>query len=269
MGLSLRILSLAVVATAVLLFPFSAMAGTEPVEPETPTVLDANEDEVAKVMEAVAKAKADKDDKLLLSCLMSMETHRADEFMPVISDCIGHKDEKLQTAALSVAASHEMRDESKRVLKILKKAKKKRKGKGKGAGDVSGSIAAAAIDYLARLAIEGADDEVTEHLTRLFLVETRMQASYAPDLVRAAVHYLGQMKTKAAVPQLVEMVREPYPENPNAASNPPASYWEARYKIWQASEGWVRWALKEITDKEFRTHREWAAWAAANAKDFK
>ena len=266
---ALRASGIAMAALAAILLPLDARAGTDPVEPETPTVLNANEEEVAKVMEAADKAKADKDDDLLLAALLSMETHRADEFKPVIAAHLDNKEAKIQAAALHAAASHEMTDESARVLKILKKSKKARKGKSKGEGDVSGVVAAAAIDYLARLAIEGAEDEVLDHLTRLYLDETRMQAGYAPDLVRGAVHYLGQMKTMKAVPQLVEMIREPVPENPDAGDNPPATYWEARYKIWHTSEGWARWALKEITGNEFRTYREWAAWAAANAKDFK
>jgi len=266
---TLRTLSLAAVVLTAALVSRPAGAGIEPVEPYVPTVLDATEEEIQKVMTAVEKAKADKDDDILVACLISMETHRADAFVPVIAACIDHKDEQVQAHALRAAASHEMTDEAKDVLKILKKSKQARKGRKKEDGDVSGYVASAAIEYLARLAIEGAEEEVLEHLTRLFLVETRMTASYAPDLVKAAVHYLGQMKTKSAVPQLVEMIREPYPENPNDGNNPPASYWEARYKIWLASEGWVRWALKEITGQEYRTHREWAAWLDANKKDFK
>ncbi len=270
---TLRLLGTLALVLAAVLHPRPVTAGIEPVEPDTPTVLPANEDEIAKVMAAADKAKAEKDDKLLLAALMSMETHRAEVFQPVISAAMGHRDAKIQAQAIRAAASHEMADEAKRVLKILEKSKRKRKGKKKGkkkgGGDVSGHVTAAAIDYLARLAIEGAEEQVVEHLTRLFLVQTRMQASYAADVVKAAVHYLGRMKVMSAVPQLVDMVREPVPENPNSASNPPASYWEARYKIWLASEGWVRWALKEITGQEFRTHREWAAWVGLHEKDFK
>jgi hypothetical protein len=263
----LRTLGVVAAAAMVLWSSPAAFAGAEPVEPEVPTVLDATSEEVAKVLAAVEKSKADKDDKLFLSYLISMETHKADEFQPVIKDAMKSKEAKVQAAAIRAAASHEMSDEAKNVLKILKKSKKKKKGKD--GGDVSGHVSAACIQFLARLAIEGAEEEVVEHLTRVFLVETRMQAAWAPDLVGGAVHYLGQMKTMSAVPQLVEMVKEPYPENPNSPSNPPASYWEARYKIWQATEGWVRWALKEITGQEFRTHREWAAYVSANKKKFK
>ena len=264
----LRTLGLVAAALAFLWSPTPVLAGTEPVEPDVPTVLDATEDEIAKVMEAAEKAKAEKDDELLMQCPISMGTHRAEQFKPVMADNIDHKDADLQATALRAAASHEMSELAKDVLKILKKSKKSRKGKSKDEGDVSGKVAAAAIEFLARLAIEGAEEEVADNLTRLFQVESRMQASFAPDLVKAAVYYLGQMKTKSAVPQLVEMVREPYPEDPGSGTNPPASYWEARYKIWQASEGWVRWALKEITGQEFRTHREWAAWLDANKKEY-
>ncbi len=267
--MTLRTLLVAAVAIVVAATPASLLAGTQPEEPPTPTVLAANDEEVKLLLDAVAKAEKEKDDELLAAALFDMETRRHESFHEIIDACIDHKDVDVQVRAIRAAASNEMTDVSKRVLKILKKAKKTKKGKNKGDGDVSGYVAAAAIDFVARMAIEGVEEEVLEHLNRLFLVESRMQADYAPDVVRGAVHYLGQMKYMPVVPQLVSLVKEPYPENVNSGTNPPESYWKARHKIWTASEGWVRWALKEITEQEFRTHREWEAWVAANEKKFK
>jgi hypothetical protein len=264
---TLRILGLAALALALLAAPRLSFAGTDPVEPPTPTVLDANPEEVEKLTAALEKANADGDKKLLAAALSDMDTHIDDSFKPFIKKAMSSKDKKVQALAIRAAASHDMESEKKQVLKLLKASKKGKAKKGK--PDISGVVAAAAVDYLARLAIEGVEKQVLEQLDRLFLVESRMNASYAPDLVRAAVHYLGQTKEMSAVPRLVAMLPEPVPANPNAANNPPATYWEARYEIWQASEGWVRWALKEITGQQYRTHREWKAWVAQNEKKFK
>ena len=265
----LRSLGLAVTAVVVLVAPASSLAGTQAEEPPTPTVLEATPEEVEKLTAAVEKAYAEKDTNLLAEALLLMDTHSDESFKPIIKKALSSKKKKVQAFAIRAAASHQMEDVKKQVLKLLKASKKGKKKKKKGAGVTSGVVAASAVDYLARLAIEGVEVEVLEQLDRLFLVESRMTASYANDLVRAAVHYLGQTKNMSAVPRLVEMLPEPKPANPNAANNPPATYWEARYKIWQASEGWVRWALKEITGQEYRTHREWKAWVEQHKKDFK
>ena len=263
---TIALLGVAIVAAAL---PSDLIAGAEPVEPPVPTVLTATEDEVKLLLDAVARSKEEKSDELLAAALLDMETRRHDSFVPIIEENLDHSDTQVQVRALRAAASHQMEGVTKDVLKILKKSKKSKKGKKKGEGDVSGYIAAAAIDFVARMAVEGVEEEVFEHMERLYLVESRMQAEYAPDLMRGAIHYLGQMKYKPAVPKFVELIKEPYPENPNSPSNPPASYWESRYKIWQASEGWLRWGLKEITGQEYRTHREWQAWLAANEKEYK
>ena len=264
----LRSLGLAALALVVLVAPSPAVAGTEAEEPPTPTVLEATPKEVERLIAAAEKANAEKDDKYLSRVLISMGERRDKAFAPVIKKAMGHKKSKVQALAIRAAASNQMEGETKRVLKLLKASKKKKKAKKKGGGDVSGYVTAAAIDFLARLAIEGAEEQVVYHLNRLFLVETRVSASYAPDLIRAAVHYLGQMKTMSAVPRLVDMLGEPQ-ANPSDPNNPPATYWEARYELWHASEGWVRWALQEITGQKYRSQREWKAWAAANEKKFK
>src|SRR6185436_2934058 len=119
----------------------------------------------------------------------------------------------------------------------------------------------AAIDYLARLGFGGEENVIVdEYLVPLFafgMDDKRVSASWAKDLVRASVHYVGKFKGKHAVEQLVEMVGEPKPAEP---------YWKARNKLWAASESWVRWALKEITGQDFRSPRDWEAWFKQNKK---
>ena len=69
------------------------------------------------------------------------------------------------------------------------------------------------------------------------------------------------------MPLLVELMAEPTPKVIDG-STPPPTYWEARTKMWNDSEGWIRWALKEITGESFQTAREWAAWLEMHKKEY-
>ena len=72
--------------------------------------------------------------------------------------------------------------------------------------------------------------------------------------MRACVRYFGQIKSKdySVARALCNELSAPEPANVNSASNPPAGYWEERWKVWNAIRGDVAWALKEITGQAFR-----------------
>jgi hypothetical protein len=245
-----------------------ALAGDVAVVPPTPAVIPANDDERRKTLEALAAAAAEKDatkrDEATAAALATMLERRDAAFVPEIKKALGSTDQDVLAAAIQAAASHEMRDEEKRVRKILRSKPRDKKGV------VPGKIAAACIDYLGRLSIAGEEATVLEeHLTPLIGDERRMKQSWGKDFVRACILYLGRMKYRPATPFLVaEVLKEPFPADPNDPKNPPAAYWEARHKIWIDAEGWARWALKEITGQEFRSVREWEAWVRQNKKTF-
>ena len=250
-----------------------ADAGSEPEEPEVAAVIPANEAEHAKIVAAAEKAVEEKDDELLANVLFSMRERRHDDFVPVIVAALGSKDTAVLAQAVRAATAHELVDQEKAIRKLFgaagKKKKKKKKKKGEdGAGVSSRSVESACMEYFAVLAIEGLEESVLERLDKLFTSGATLGA-WATDYVRAAVMYLGRVRYMPAVPRLVFMLREPYPENVNSPTNPPESYWRARHEVWTASEGWIRWALHAISGMEFRTYREWAAWASANKKKFK
>lgn len=247
----------------VLLLAASALAGVTPEKPPVPAVLAAEEAEVKKLTEAAAKAVETKDDELRIACLGEMESLRHESFEPVIRAGAKAKDPRVVAVALRAAAAHEMKEFEKDVRRLLRTKKKDDAA-------LPGVLRGAVIDYLGRLGFTGEETIVLEDcLKPMFADERRMKATWSQDLARACIDYLGRSKHKPAVPQLVEMVRLPQPVDVHDGKNPPASYWEARVKLWQASEGWVRWALKEITGLEYRSAGEWEAWLKQNRKDFK
>lgn len=242
----------------------AAHAGSVAEEPPLPTVLPANDDEKLQIGDLLRKAEAEKADQPLIEALNRMIERKHADWAPVIRKSMEAVDQDISSAAIRAAASHDLRDEEKRVRKILRAKPKDKNAK------VPGKIAAACIDYLGRLGIAGEEEYVfEEHLRPLIGDERRMKQDWGTEMVRACVYYVGKNKYKPAVPFLIqEMLDEPHPADPNDPKNPPASYWEARHKAWQASEGWVRWVLKEITAQEYRTVREWQAWLKMNKKDF-
>lgn len=242
-----------------------ALAGSNPEKPPVPAVLVPSDQELKQVTEDVQKAAGEKNDELLAKALEEMETLRHESFVPYVRNGLKSTDTAVLAASLRAAASQEMKDVEKDVRKLLHTKPAKKDGTG-----LSGEVGAAAIDYLIRMDVAGEESAVLDDfLAPLLADERRVKASWGVDLMRASLHYLGKSKMKRAVPFLIELVPEPQPKNPNDPKNPPATYWQERVKLWHKSEGWARWALKEITGKEFRSYREWDAWLKENKKDFK
>ncbi len=261
----------------VLLAAGLCFAGSAPEVPPVPAVLPAKPEEAKKATDDAQKAVADKNDEALAKALGDMEGLSSDTFAPFIKSGLKSTDTAVVAASLRAAAANGIKDLEKDVRKLLRAKPKKPEKDAKDQTGMAGEVGAAAIDYLARLDFAGEEAIVLdEYLVPLFTAtfgdDRRVAAPWAKDLLRASVHYIGKAKYKHAVPQLVEMVGEPQPKpiTPGKPdTNPPEPYWRARAKLWQASEGWVRWALKEITGQEYRSPREWEAWLKVNKKDYK
>lgn len=262
----------AVFVCVLALFAAFAAAGSNPEVPPVPPVIQAKDEEVKKVLEEFDKAVSEKSAENQGKALGEMESLRHDSFIPAIRTGLKSAESGVLAAAIRAAATHGLKDFEKDARKLLHAKPTKKETSG-----MAGEVGAACIDYLVRLDFAGEEETVLEsHLRELYSSavtdDRRVGAPWARDLVRASVHYLGKAKYKLAVPTLVEMVGEPQPKpippgKPD--TNPPPIYWKSRVKLWQASESWVRWALKEITGQSFASPREWEAWLKQNKKDFK
>lgn len=71
-------------------------------------------------------------------------------------------------------------------------------------------------------------------------------------------------KETQALPLLLRNLDEPAPDSVDAAHNPPAEYWEARWKSWSAWRGKVKDALFAVTGQRFSTATEAKAWLKKN-----
>lgn len=77
-------------------------------------------------------------------------------------------------------------------------------------------------------------------------------------LMQAALSYLRYVGTKryTIVEQLCGELDAPAPDDPNSPSNPPAEYWEERWKKWQLVRAEVSQCLHSLTGQVFQYEAE-------------
>jgi len=93
------------------------------------------------------------------------------------------------------------------------------------------------------------------------------EREYNPERVpvqEAVLELVIAHKETQALPMLLRNVDEPVPQDVHAANNPPAEYWEARWKSWAAWKGKVKDALYALTGQRFSTAAEAHAWLRKN-----
>jgi HEAT repeat protein len=99
-------------------------------------------------------------------------------------------------------------------------------------------------------------------------LETFFRAGYGQDrigLQRAIIALADKHKEKQAIAVLLDNLDEPLPKDEHGADNPPAEYWEARWKAWQVWRDELRAALQTITGQKFASEEEARAWLKVNA----
>lgn len=90
--------------------------------------------------------------------------------------------------------------------------------------------------------------------------------STQPAVQQRIVRLFGKGQEKRAFRLLVDNLNEPIPENVDDPSNPPASYWEMRWKKWDVWRLDVAKALKDLTGVEFKEKKFYKEWAKGEGK---
>ena len=99
------------------------------------------------------------------------------------------------------------------------------------------------------------------------LFERSLSDRKAVDAQLAILQVARTQKEIQAIDLLVQHIDEPAPVWVDDPSNPPASYWEARYKNWQRWRTQVKSALYAITDQRFGTAKEARTWLKKNRRN--
>lgn len=98
------------------------------------------------------------------------------------------------------------------------------------------------------------------------------QRDYSPERVplqQAILALVEQHEELEALDLLIDNLGEPVPEDIHDASNPPAEYWEARWKSWSKWRGEVKDALLAITGQRFSTKEEARTWLKKNEAELR
>jgi hypothetical protein len=84
------------------------------------------------------------------------------------------------------------------------------------------------------------------------------------EALKASARYFGYVRSKKAFRLLAEKLDYPRPVKVDDPENPPAEWWEERYREWESYVPQIRWALGRIVPGEsFETTKEAKDWAKA------
>lgn len=232
-----------------------APATPEPAAPAAPAAAPAKP--VAAWDDKTAKEAVDEWNKLPRTASMADKNRGLDRLAegshkllvaPLAKVVEGDKSVVLRRRAAELLGNQPAADAGKEIRKLMKNGK---------VADQP-TVMAELIRGLARTGYETAG---WSELEKLF--ERDFQVDRAP-LQEAILELVIAKKEKAAVALLVRHIDEPKPDNPDSASNPPAEYWEARWKSWSIWKGKVREALFAVTGQRFSTAAEASAWLKKN-----
>ena len=122
----------------------------------------------------------------------------------------------------------------------------------------SPEVLAVLVEGLAEAGYQGSDWAVIKrHFDRDFL-----PARYG--LQQQILRLVAKHKEKQALKLLLTHLDEPIPEDVHGKDNPPAEYWEKRYKAWQVWREDVKTTLFTVTGQNFSTAKEARAWLKVN-----
>jgi hypothetical protein len=100
-------------------------------------------------------------------------------------------------------------------------------------------------------------------------VESLWRQAASDEILIGIAKFFEAAKTdKRPCRLFAEFLDEPRAGNVNDGSNPPAGYWETRWKQWQAVLPAVNDALHAITGQTFHSTADAKAWFQANEKTF-
>ncbi len=124
------------------------------------------------------------------------------------------------------------------------------------------AVVSALIRAHSKASYESRDWRDLERLFRKDLADRRY-----PQVQKAIMELVTQNKEYAAMKLLLESIDPPEPAWVDDPNNPPASYWEARWKNWEVWRADVKEALYQITEQRFGNAKEAKAWLSKNRKE--
>ena len=131
--------------------------------------------------------------------------------------------------------------------------------------NVKGRIVLATADVEGDAELDNSRFKDVERLWRTVIGDPR--EANAPAIV-AVCEYVRLTKDKRLCRKLAEEIDEPGATAVNSPTNPPAEWWERRWKMWKQYKAEVVESLEELTGESFKDTAAAKAWFEANGKEF-
>ena len=218
---------------------------------ETPTPVEIWDDRTAKAAAAeltkVMKGKPSMREKTQALDAIAKGSNKL-LIKPLVKVVEEDKSMLVRQRAAALLANQPAKDANDAICKLLKNAR-------------VGSYPVVQADLVRALAKCGYDSKQWDLIDDLF------EQDYAAERVtlqEAILDLVTQHKEKRALPMLLRNFDEPAPENVHDGSNPPAEYWEARWKAWSAWRAKVKDTVFAITGQRFTSAAEATAWLKKN-----
>lgn len=232
---------------------------------EKPELTTASPPEARRLLDMHQAATESEDSARIVASLVRMTAHDNGAFLAHAKNALKYRASKVDKEAVKVEGEElgisdrkgleklarqrevEVQSAAARLLAnfpdetstlLLKSLKDKKLCRGKP------RLTAALIDALGRTRCARAEGEVEGHFKQFG----------DKDVMRASIRFFGQVKSrdKGTVRTLCELLEPPEPGNVDSPTNPPASYWAARWEQWNYFRRDVTWSLRQITGQTFR-----------------
>ncbi len=225
------------------------VATDKPVEPAAP--VETWDDRTAKAAAAelgkVMKGKATMREKTQALDAVAKGSNKL-LIKPLVKVVEEDKSLLVRQRAAALLANQPTKDANEAVRKLLKNAR-------------VGSHPVVQAELIRSLAKCGYDARQWDAIDDLFEQE---YAAERVTLQEAILDLVAQHKEKQALPMLLRNFDEPAPKDVHDGSNPPAEYWEARWKAWAAWRSKVKETVFAITGQRFTSATEASEWLKKN-----
>lgn len=239
---------------------------TDPVAPEAAEAVRVLTDEEATAYAKEIKSLARKRDAApLLEALVAMGPATHEDLPPVLLGLLKHKDVAVALHAASLLQAQQVEKDKDR--EKLAKAVWKRGWSGR-ANDRRYAVQGRALRAYAALTGGPVDDKAYRDVRKSWqrLIGDPRDA-HAPGMVELC-RYARETKDKRMCRLLAEEIDTPMATDVNSPTNPPAEWWERRWKMWREYHAEAVEALEVITGETFKTTQDAKDWFQRNESRF-
>lgn len=251
--------------------PPSASSGEKPEKAPAPLPTRAATDAEAKAALDGLAATARKKGPDVLAALAALEGLRHPDFVKPLVKCLGHADEGV---ALGAARHLEIQKPAPADEKVAAKEVERaardlwKNGHQLPANDRRPVVKAAVVRILGTWSVT-LDAKQFDEVRSLWARELGNPDPKRADALRHVIAYVEATKDRRFCRMLAEQIDQPTAANVHDAANPSASWWEARWKVWEQIGDPAVAALKALTGRAFASTAEAKTWFEANEKTFK